>query len=227
MGRSSVRSASRIGDITTRSLFRCKDCRTQFSYKLGTIFEDSPLGLDKWFVAVWANSNRSTSSHELARALKVTQKTAWLMYRRIRERPDTARLLQALIDADNEPDDPVDEVYEAEEWREKLVQHLRRERDRKIVELKKTDVACRCGKLECEVCGFVFTDLYGEWGEGFIECHHTRQLATIHEGERTRLEDLAVVCANCHRMLHKSTSVLAVAQLREIVQQQREKKKGQ
>ncbi|MEO6434318.1 MAG: transposase, partial [Tepidisphaeraceae bacterium] len=46
--------SERIGEIATRSMLRCKDCRKQFSYKVGTIFEDSPLGLDKWFVAVWA-----------------------------------------------------------------------------------------------------------------------------------------------------------------------------
>jgi hypothetical protein len=67
-------------------LLRCKDCRKQFSHKVGTIFEDSPLGLDKWFVAVWciANDRNGISSHELGRALGVTQKTAWFMLHRIR-----------------------------------------------------------------------------------------------------------------------------------------------
>src|SRR3990167_3649192 len=62
-------------------------CQKQFSFKVGTIFEDSPLGLDKWFVAVWAIANCSNgiSSHELGRAIGVTQKTAWFMLHRIRE----------------------------------------------------------------------------------------------------------------------------------------------
>ena len=78
--------SERIGEIATRRLFCCKDCRRQFSCKVGTIFEDSPLGLDKWFVAVWtiANCRNGISSHELARALGVTQKTAWFMLHRIR-----------------------------------------------------------------------------------------------------------------------------------------------
>lgn len=61
-------------------------CQKQFSYKVGTIFEDSPLGLDKWFVAVWsiANCRNGISSHELGRAIGVTQKTAWFMLHRIR-----------------------------------------------------------------------------------------------------------------------------------------------
>lgn len=77
----------RIGEIATRRMLRCKDCRKQFSHKVGTIFEDSPLGLDKWFVAVWAiaNCKNGISSHELARAIGVTQKTAWFMLHRIRK----------------------------------------------------------------------------------------------------------------------------------------------
>jgi len=76
----------RVGAVGTRHLLRCKDCRKQFSHKVGTIFEDSPLGLDKWFVAVWAiaNCKNGISSHELGRAIGVTQRTAWFMLHRIR-----------------------------------------------------------------------------------------------------------------------------------------------
>lgn len=66
-------------------------CQKQFSLKVGTIFEDSPLGLDKWFVAVWsvANCKNGISSHELSRAIGVTQKTAWHMLHRIRKAMET------------------------------------------------------------------------------------------------------------------------------------------
>src|SRR5437588_4847659 len=72
--------------LTTRRLWKCKACKRQYSVKVGTIFEDSPLGLDKWLPAVWliANSKNGISSHELARALGVTQKSAWFMLHRIR-----------------------------------------------------------------------------------------------------------------------------------------------
>ena len=74
--------------IPTRRLLQCKSktCKKQFSVKVDTIFEDSPLGLDKWFVAVWciANAKNGISSCELARALGVTQRTAWFMLQRIR-----------------------------------------------------------------------------------------------------------------------------------------------
>lgn len=74
--------------IATRRLWECKEkhAKRQFSAKVGTIFEDSPLGLDKWFVAVWsvANCKNGISSYELARAIGITQKSAWHMLHRIR-----------------------------------------------------------------------------------------------------------------------------------------------
>ena len=65
---------------------RTKHPRRQFSVKVGTIFEDSPVGLDKWFTAIWliAGAKNGISSHELARAIGVTQKTGWFMLHRIR-----------------------------------------------------------------------------------------------------------------------------------------------
>jgi len=74
--------------IATRRLWECKTKhpKRQFSVKVGTIFEDSPIGLDKWFVAIWLlnNCKNGVSSLELHRAIGVTQKTAWFMLHRIR-----------------------------------------------------------------------------------------------------------------------------------------------
>jgi transposase-like protein len=72
--------------LSTRRVWKCKECKKQYSVKVGTIFEDSPLGLDKWLPAVWlvANSKNGISSHELGRSLGVTQKSAWFMLHRIR-----------------------------------------------------------------------------------------------------------------------------------------------
>jgi transposase-like protein len=72
--------------LTTRRIWKCLACRKQFSVKVGTIFEDSPLGLDKWLPALWmlANAKNGISSYELHRAIGVTQKTAWFMLSRIR-----------------------------------------------------------------------------------------------------------------------------------------------
>ncbi len=77
-----------VGFIASRRVWQCKTRHplAQFSIKVGTIFEDSPLGLDKWLPALWmmGNDKNGISSWELHRALGVTQKTAWFMLHRIR-----------------------------------------------------------------------------------------------------------------------------------------------
>jgi len=72
--------------ISTRSKWKCMACHKQYSAKVGTIFEDSALGYDKWFPAMWmiVNAKNGISSYELHRAIGVTQKTAWFMLHRIR-----------------------------------------------------------------------------------------------------------------------------------------------
>jgi transposase-like protein len=74
--------------LATRRIWECKTKhpKRQFSVKVGTVYEDSPIGLDKWFTAAWmvANCKNGVSSYEIHRALGVTQKTAWFMDHRIR-----------------------------------------------------------------------------------------------------------------------------------------------
>jgi transposase-like protein len=72
-------AGKRVSFIRSRMLWTCLSCRKQFSVKVGTIFEDSPIGLDKWLCAMWmlANRKNNVSSYEIARALKVPQRTAW------------------------------------------------------------------------------------------------------------------------------------------------------
>lgn len=91
--------------------------------------------------------------------------------------------------------------------------HKFNERKPKIVALKKKDSLKKYGKLCCEVCDFDFHQKYGDLGKGFIECHHKQPLATISLAN-TAIDDLALVCANCHRMLHRKTSVLTIEELR-------------
>src|SRR5882672_1941213 len=79
-------AADRLSFLRTRLMWKCLDCQKQFSVKVGTIFEDSPIGLDKWLCAMWliANCKNGVSSYEIASDLKVTQTTAWFMLHRIR-----------------------------------------------------------------------------------------------------------------------------------------------
>jgi transposase-like protein len=72
--------------LTTRKIWKCKACKKQFSVKVGTIFEDSPISLGQWLTAIWliANAKNGISSYEIHRAIGVTQKSAWFLLHRIR-----------------------------------------------------------------------------------------------------------------------------------------------
>ncbi len=72
--------------LKTRRIWKCKACKRQFSVKVGTIFEDSPISLDKWLCSIWliANAKNGISSHELGRSVGLTQKSAWFVLHRIR-----------------------------------------------------------------------------------------------------------------------------------------------
>jgi transposase-like protein len=79
--------------MESRKVWQCKnkECKKQFSIKVGTIFEDSPIGLDKWLTAMWliVGAKNGISSYEIHRAIGVTQKTAWFMMHRIRTAMET------------------------------------------------------------------------------------------------------------------------------------------
>lgn len=72
--------------LTTRRIWKCKSCKHQFSVKVGTIFEDSAIPLDKWLAAIWliANAKNGVSSYELHRSVGITQKSAWFVLHRVR-----------------------------------------------------------------------------------------------------------------------------------------------
>jgi 5-methylcytosine-specific restriction enzyme A len=108
-----------------------------------------------------------------------------------------------------------DETFEAEEGRILARVHLGRERNRKLVDQKKSAVIKMAGKLTCEVCSFDFEAAYGERGAGFIEVHHLKPIHTLLPGEKTKLEELALLCSNCHRMIHARKPWLTVEQLRQ------------
>jgi hypothetical protein len=114
---------------------------------------------------------------------------------------------------------PSDDTSVAE-GRALLRLHRTRERNRRLVARKKRSVLSATGKLACEACEFDFLVAYGPRGDGFAECHHTHPICRSEPERRTRLSELAVVCANCHRMLHRRPW-LSVDDLRELVQSRR------
>lgn len=99
--------------------------------------------------------------------------------------------------------------------------HQSRERDPKIVKQKKDLIFNEVGRLECEICSMNFEEIYGELGRGFAECHHKEPLSLRDKNEETSLNDLAIVCANCHRMLHRKRPWLSLDELKKIYEKQK------
>jgi len=95
--------------------------------------------------------------------------------------------------------------------------HKYRERDVSIVAKKKNIVFEQYGKLLCEACEFDFNVQYGDLGYKFIECHHRTPLAEFTSTSKTTINDLALVCSNCHRMLHRSIGTLSVETLKNMI----------
>lgn len=110
-----------------------------------------------------------------------------------------------------------EEVADAPEGRVLTRVHRVRERNASLVLKKKAAAKQQRGKLACEACGFDFADRYGERGADFIECHHTAPVSTLKPGSRTKLADLALVCANCHRMIHRTSEWLTIDELRALI----------
>lgn len=118
-------------------------------------------------------------------------------------------------------DDVLDELagYEAKEGRVSYRLHKQLERDRKIVALRKRQALLKHGTLACEACAFDFQAAYGARGAGYIEAHHVNPVHAMKAGSTTKLEDLALVCANCHRMIHAAKPWLTIDQLRTLLRQ--------
>jgi 5-methylcytosine-specific restriction protein A len=95
--------------------------------------------------------------------------------------------------------------------------HRDRERSASLVRRKKQK-AWQAGRLFCEVCGLRPEDLYGEGGVAALECHHVIPLSSLNAASKTKLEDLALVCASCHRVLHASRPPLVPIRLAEGLQ---------
>lgn len=117
-------------------------------------------------------------------------------------------------------DDNVDLTQEDDEFSEGkilLKKHLQRERNVKLIELSKKKFIEKNGKLYCEVCGFDFEQVYGDLGEKFIEAHHIKPVSQMSENEKTNIEDIVMVCSNCHSMIHRKKPWLTIETIKEII----------
>jgi predicted RNA-binding Zn-ribbon protein involved in translation (DUF1610 family) len=99
--------------------------------------------------------------------------------------------------------------------------HFDLERDSAFIEALKIRRGQLRGELHCEACGIEFVRMYGSLGVGFIECHHTRPLSTLTKATRPRESEIAFLCPNCHRMIHRSRPLMTVRQLRLLIEERR------
>jgi 5-methylcytosine-specific restriction protein A len=97
----------------------------------------------------------------------------------------------------------VDSQFAALEGKPRLMAHLRRERNPTLIQRKRNSVLAATGKLLCEACGFDFKEKYGKYGDEFCEVHHLKPISQMGQGSMTELNDLANVCSNCHRIIHR------------------------
>jgi 5-methylcytosine-specific restriction enzyme A len=137
--------------------------------------------------------------------------------------PTMTALAQAIREAVADPVGRADESYDLDlenlsalEGRVLERLHLTRERSPKLRARKIRAVRKAAGQIACEACGFDFAKTYGQRGADFAECHHRTPLHVSGPIE-TRLEDLVLLCSNCHRMIHRQSPWLTFEQLCELI----------
>lgn len=116
--------------------------------------------------------------------------------------------------------DGSDAFISAPEGKAALRIHLRRERSQKLIQAFKATLTDPC----CEACGMRFSEVYGDLGAGYIEAHHKIPVSSLDDASITKLSDLAALCANCHRIIHKN-GLMPVEELAIFLSQRRAKKR--
>ncbi len=108
------------------------------------------------------------------------------------------------------------------EGKEYFKPHRKRERNKKLVRIAKEQYLKNDPSLKCQVCGFSFSEFFGQVGIGFIEAHHIIPISKLKKETVTKVEDIALVCSNCHRMLHRRKAEKnSIKKLRKLIEQQK------
>jgi hypothetical protein len=135
-------------------------------------------------------------------------------------RPDaTAVIFLEEVAADTPGPTESTELFEAAEGDLRLANHLRRERRRSLVEVKKRLALETHGALICECCSLSSCDLPLPVGSRCFEVHHLIPLAALVTRRITRIDELALVCANCHRMIHAQVEPLTISALSQLIKE--------
>lgn len=103
------------------------------------------------------------------------------------------------------------------EGKESFVTHIKKERNPLVKQAVIEKFLINNERVYCEACGFDFYDKYGELGRDYIECHHTKPIHQMKRETETKLVDMALLCSNCHRMIHKKNPMLSLDELKGII----------
>lgn len=149
------------------------------------------------------------------------EEVVWNLYANKRdELHKLANTISAFVVSDEAPPQNATTTLGDEEGDEGRIltrTHQYRERDHRLIAKKKDQVHKAHGHLTCEVCGFNFSKTYGSRGDGFIECHHTKPVSELKPNEKTKVSELALVCSNCHRMIHRQKPWLSIDALKTLL----------
>lgn len=162
--------------------------------KVGIEIEEARLTEDEGLI-----SREAIKSHPLLGENRIITNPVGTVFRVNQEEE------QALLNLWNSSQTDYRIQASALEGSKQLVSHYRRERSPKLVSQKKEKFLRENGVLSCEICGFSFEKTYPEnLGLGYMEAHHKVPLSKIDSLVRTTLDDLLLVCSNCHRMIHRT-----------------------
>ncbi|RAW19639.1 restriction endonuclease [Paenibacillus taichungensis] len=103
------------------------------------------------------------------------------------------------------------------EGKKKLAQHIRRERNPALINRAKELFKLKEGRVYCQSCGFDFESKYGDIGKDFIEGHHIIPISELKEGSKTRVQDIILLCSNCHSMVHRKRPWLRVDEIKTLM----------
>ncbi|HTB64544.1 MAG TPA: HNH endonuclease [Opitutales bacterium] len=109
------------------------------------------------------------------------------------------------------------------EGKKKYKMHRKLERDSSIGKKAKELRLAKDQCLRCDVCNFSFIEQYGKHGEGYIEAHHTVPVSKLRGKKKTKVADIALVCSNCHSVIHRSKPMLSIVSLKKIVEKKSSK----
>ncbi|WP_414043951.1 HNH endonuclease [Macrococcus sp. EM39E] len=103
------------------------------------------------------------------------------------------------------------------EGKESLVIHIKKERNPLVRQDVIRNFLTNNERVYCEACGFDFYDKYGELGKDYIECHHTKPIHQMDGETETKLDDMVLLCSNCHRMIHRYSPMLTIQELKDKI----------